>query len=164
MILVTLALNARIRREDHVRADLADGARNGTFELVIFVKAAVAEIEKDRLAGAEPRRGGARLRLSKSGEFVGTQIRSVPAAKAPVEADQKKDFLAGSRELRSQSARADLNIVRMRTDEKITLKALQFGKRHCEMQCRFGETHASFAALRSAISAQIRSYSSSSSL
>ena len=81
-------------------------------------------------------------------------------SKASVGADQKTDILSLVGKLCRSSAGTDLNIIRMRAEKEISLKALQLRQGSGKAENKLCQTHAP----RSASSAQMRSYSASSSL
>ena len=125
-----------------------------------IIKAAVAEIKKAEVSYAEQGSGGLRFLSALLCKPIPTQIGGrVIGAEAAVRADQKADILSARGELCRRGARSDLDVVRMRAEEEKALTALQLRQGSGKAQNRSCQAH----ALRAASSAQMRSYSSSSS-
>ena len=164
VIRVTLAFHVRVRRKDHLRLRLADHAGDAALKIRKLVKSAVGKVQKAHVGHAEQFCGSDRLRLSDLFELVRRRaLRRGLEPVASVGADQKRDLLSRGSKLCRRRARADLDVVRVRSDEQVAVERLHLRRRRSKAQRKSSQAHASLLSLRALSSAQMRSYSGSSS-
>ena len=165
MVHVTLAFHVRVRGQDDLGLEVPHRPGGGFDQVLEVVETAVAEAQKAHVLHAQKLCGGNGFRLPKLDKRLRRcALEGVFEAVAAVGADEKAHLLPGGDQLRRGGAGAHLDVVRVGTDEQIPVEGLHLRGRSGEPQGEAGEAHAFLLARRAFSSAQMRSYSGSSSL
>ena len=165
MVGVTLAAHIRVGGKDHVRLKVSYDFCQSLDQLLLLVESAIAETQKAQILYAK-HTGGSPGLFHADGDQVRRRSPCwrVCKAVAPVDADHKANPLSKGCKLGCGRTCADLNIIRVRSDEEKTLKRFQVRQGGGKAKDGFRQAHASTAFFLFSSSSQMRSYSSSSSL
>ena len=155
MIHMTFAPHPGVWRKDRFRLHVSDDLRNAGNQLLLRIKSAVGQSQKPHIRDTQqPGRAlgfflaHSRQRLPPKGGIL--------IAVTAIGADQEGDLLAEGDQTGHGGSRTDLNIIRVRADEEIAVKAFQIGKRRGKAQGKLCQAHA-LRPFRRASSRQISS-------
>lgn len=162
VIRVALAVHAGIRRKQHLRLRFANHPRNARRQILRGVEASVRQVQEAHVLHAQLF-GGATCLLPAGADQLLPLEGGVLVAVATVRADEERHLLAQGDQAGRGGPCADLDIVRVGADEQVAVEGLHPGQRRRHLQGQAGQAHAA-SPFRRASSAQIRSYSPSSSL